>query len=103
LVLQEAVDKNNYDQLISVAGPEGVEWATKLAQKEGIMTGISGGASFAVAMKVAENAAPGSVILCMMPDTAERYMTTPLFDAIDEDMNAEELALSHSTPGFQIE
>ena len=86
-----------------MAGPEGVEWATKLAQKEGIMTGISGGASFAVAMKVAENAAPGSVILCMMPDIAERYMTTPLFDAIDEDMNAEELALSHSTPGFQIE
>jgi len=103
LVLQEAVDKNNYDQLIPVADPEGVEWATKLAQKEGIMTGISGGASFAVAMKVARNAAPGSVILCMMPDTAERYMTTPLFDAIDEDMNAEEVELSHSTPSFQIE
>ncbi len=56
-----------------------------------------------MAMIVAENAAPGSVILCMMPDTVEQYMTTPLFDAIDEDMNAEELALSHSTPGFQIE
>ena len=60
------------------------------------------GASFAVAMKVAENAAPGSVILCMIADSAERYITTPLFDAIEEDMNAEELALSRSTPGFQI-
>jgi len=102
LVLQEVVDKKNYDQLIPVAGSEGLEWATKLAQKEGIMTGISGGASFAVAMKVAENAAPGSVILCMIADSAERYITTPLFDAIEEDMNAEELALSRSTPGFQI-
>ena len=102
LVLQEVVDKKNYDQLIPVAGSEGLEWATKLAQKEGIMTGISGGASFAVAMKVAENAAPGSVILCMIADSAERYITTPLFDAIVEDMNAEELALSRSTPGFQI-
>ena len=77
-VLQEVVDKKNYDQLIPVAGSEGLEWATKLAQKEGIMTGISGGASFAVAMKVAENAAPGSVILCMIADSAERYITTPL-------------------------
>ena len=102
LVLQEVVDKKNYDQLIPVAGSECLKWATKLAQKEGIMTGISGGASLAVAMKVAENAAPGSVILCMIADSAERYITTPLFDAIEEDMNAEELALSRSTPGFQI-
>ena len=102
LVLQEVVDKKNYDQLIPVAGSECLKWATKLAQKEGIMTGISGGASLAVAMKVAENAAPGSMILCMIADSAERYITTPLFDAIEEDMNAEELALSRSTPGFQI-
>ena len=102
LVLQETLDDKNYDELIPIAGGVGVEWAHKLAQKEGIMTGISGGASFAVAMKVAAKAAPGSVILCMMPDTAERYMTTPLFDAIAEDMDAEESALSQSTPGFQL-
>ena len=102
LVLQETLDDKNYDALIPIAGGEGVEWAHKLAQKEGIMTGISGGASFAVAMKVAAKAAPESVILCMMPDTAERYMTTPLFDAIAEDMDAEESALSQSTPGFQL-
>ena len=101
-MLQETLDEKNYDELIPVSGGEGLEWAQKLARKEGIMTGISGGSSFAVAMKVAAKAAPGSVILCMMPDTGERYMTTPLFDAIAEDMDAEESALSRSTPGFQL-
>ena len=102
LVLQEAVDRNSFDELIPVAGSEGIEWAKKLAQNEGIMTGISGGASFAAAMKVAQNAAEGSVILCMMPDAAERYMTTPLFDSIDEEMNAEELEILQSTPSFKM-
>jgi cysteine synthase A len=103
LVLQETLDNKNYDELIPITGGEGLEWAHNLARKEGIMTGISGGSSFAVAMKVAAKAAPGSVILCMMPDTGERYMTTPLFDAIAEDMDAEENALSQSTPGFHLD
>ncbi len=101
-VLQEAVDDRLYDDLIPVAGPEGIGWAQKLAQHEGILTGISGGASFAVAMKIAENAEPGVVILCMLPDTAERYMSTPLFDAIPEEMTEEEVTLSRSTPGYQM-
>ena len=84
------------------AGAEGVKWAKALAQKEGIFTGISGGSTFAVARKIAETAPEGSVILCMLPDTGERYMTTPLFDGIEADMNEEELALSRSTPGFQF-
>jgi cysteine synthase A len=103
LVLQESIDNAYYDDLIPVAGAEGIEWAMKLAQKEGIFTGISGGATFAVALRVAENAAPGSVILCMLPDTGERYMTTPLFEGIVEEMDEEELALSRSTPGYQME
>jgi cysteine synthase A len=102
LVLQEAVDNKLYDELIPVAGPLGIEWSQKLAQKEGICTGISGGASFAVAMQVAEKAPPGSVILCMLPDTGERYMSSPLFEGIEEDMTAEEKALSASTPGYQM-
>lgn len=101
-VLQEAVDDGLYDELIPVAGPDGIAWAQKLAQREGILTGISGGASFAVAMKIAERANPGTVILCMLPDTGERYMSTPLFEAIPADMTDEETALSRSTPGFQI-
>ena len=101
-VLQEAMDTHGYDEVIPIPGPEGIRWAKALAQKEGILTGISGGATFAVARQVAERAPAGSVILCMLPDTGERYLTTPLFEAIEADMDAEELALSRSTPGFQL-
>jgi cysteine synthase A len=101
-VLQEALDKKFYDQLIPIPGPVGIEWSNKLAQKEGIFTGISGGATFAAAMQVAEKAAPGSVILAMLPDTGERYLSSPLFEKIVEDMTPEEKALSLSTPGYQM-
>lgn len=101
-VLQEAVDKQFYDDLVPVAGADGIAWSQKLAQKEGILTGISGGSSFAVAMQIAENAAPGSVILCMLPDTGERYLSSPLFEGIAEEMTEEEIALSKSTPGYQM-
>jgi cysteine synthase A len=66
------------------------------------MTGISGGASFATALKVAEKAAPGSTILCMLPDTCERYLSSPLFGNIEEEMTADEIALSKSTPGYHM-
>ena len=99
---QEAIDQRFYDEVMPIAGAEGVKWAKALAQKEGIFTGISGGATFAVGRLVAEKAPAGSVILCMLPDTGERYITTPLFEGIDADMNEEELALSRSTPGFQF-
>lgn len=102
LVLQEALDKKYYDELIPVAGPLGVQWAQKLAREEGILTGISGGSTFAISMQIAEKAEPGSVILCMLPDTGERYMTTPLFESIQEEMDAEETALSKSTPNYQM-
>ncbi len=102
LVLQEAVDKGYYDDLIPVSGPDGIKAARDLAAKEGIFTGVSGGATFAVSLQIAEAAAPGSVILCMLPDTGERYMTTPLFDGIGEDMDEEEQAISASTPGYQL-
>lgn len=101
-VLQEAIDNNVYHELIPVAGADGIHWAQQLAQKEGLMTGVSGGSTFAVTMELAKSAAPGSVILCMLPDTSERYMTTPLFENIVEEMDADEQALSQSTPGYQI-
>ncbi|CAM5770125.1 cysteine synthase A [Labrys miyagiensis] len=101
-VLQEALDKSLYDELVPIPGSEGVKWARALAQKEGIFVGISAGATFAVARQVAERAPEGSVILCMLPDTGERYMTTPLFEGIEAEMDAEEEALSRSTPGFQF-
>ena len=101
-VLQESIDKKYYDELIPIPGPVGIEWSQKLARKEGIFTGISGGASFAIAMQVAEKAEPGSVILCMLPDTGERYLSSPLFEGIAEEMTEEESALSRSTPGYQM-
>jgi cysteine synthase A len=101
-VLQEAIDKSYYDELIPIAAAEGVKWAKALAQKEGIFCGISSGATFAVAMRIAEKAQPGSVILAMLPDTGERYLTTPLFEGIPEDMDDEERAISRSTPRYQM-
>lgn len=101
-VLQEAIDGKYYDEIAPIAGAEAIEWAKALARKEGIFTGISGGASFGVARQVAERAPAGSVVLCMLPDTGERYLSTPLFETIPADMDEEELALSRSTPGFQL-
>ena len=102
LVLQEAIDNNYYDELIPVTGSDGIGWAKKLATHEGIMTGVSGGSTFAIAMQKAEDAAPDSVILCMLPDTSERYLSSPLFEGIAEDMTEEEQMLSESTPGYQM-
>jgi len=102
LVLQEAIDKSYYDEVIPIAGPEAVKWARALAQKEGIFCGISSGATFGVAMRIAEKAPGGSVILAMLPDTGERYLTTPLFEGIPEDMTDEERTLMRSTPGYQM-
>ncbi|MBB97566.1 MAG: cysteine synthase [Rhodobacteraceae bacterium] len=101
-VLQEAIDNAYYDDLIPVAGADGIHWARQLAAKEGILTGVSGGSTFAVAMKLASEAKPGSVILAMLPDTGERYMSTPLFEEIPEEMDEDETAISLSTPGYQM-
>ena len=101
-VLQEALDKSYYDELLPVAGADGIAWSRRLAAEEGIFTGISGGSTFAVSMKLAETAPEGSVILCMLPDTGERYLSTPLFEGIAEDMTDDEIALSQSTPGYQL-
>ncbi|PCI05264.1 MAG: cysteine synthase A [Hyphomicrobiales bacterium] len=101
-VLQEAIDDNLYDELIPVAGPDGLATARDLARKEGIFTGISAGATVAVALKIAETAKPGTVILAILPDTGERYLSSPLFEGVEEEMNEEEVALSNSTPGFHM-
>lgn len=102
LVLQEAIDQQYFDELIPIAGAEGIEWSRRLAREEGILVGISAGSTFAVARKVAERAEEGAVVLCMLPDTGERYLSSPLFEGIAEGMSEEEEALSKSTPRFQI-
>jgi cysteine synthase A len=101
-VLQEAIDNNYFDERIPVPGAKGIELSRQLAQQEGIFTGISGGSTFAVALQVAEQAAEGATILAMLPDTGERYLSSPLFEGVEEVMTAEEIALSKSTPGYHM-
>ena len=96
LVLQESIDKNYFDMNIPVTGEDGIYWSHQLAANEGIITGISGGSTFAVAMKIAEEAPDGSNILCMLADTAERYLTSILFEKIDSEMNDEENEILNS-------
>tara|TARA_B100000530_G_scaffold8308_1_gene6968 strand:- start:1662 stop:2684 length:1023 start_codon:yes stop_codon:yes gene_type:complete len=96
LVLQESIDNKYYDELIPVSGDDGLYWSHELAKKEGIITGVSGGSTFAIAVEVAKKAKKDSNILCMLPDTAERYMSSVLFDSIDPEMNKEELNLLNS-------
>ncbi len=101
-VLQEAIDNGGYDELLPVAGADGIAWSRRLAAEEGIFTGISGGSTFAIAMNLAKDAPDGSVMLVMLPDTGERYLSTPLFEGIPEDMSDEEMAISLSTPYGQM-
>jgi cysteine synthase A len=77
-----------------------MRWSTELARKEGIFVGVSAGATFAAATKLAEDAPKGSTILCMLPDTGERYLTTPLFADVPVDMTEDELAVLRSTPTY---
>jgi len=82
--IPEVLDRDVYDQLLSVNDDRAIEVARELACKEGIFTGISSGATLATALAVAEEAAEGSVILAMLPDTGERYLSTPLFEGVNE-------------------
>ena len=91
------------DGLEPVTGPESIAMSLRLAREEGLFTGISGGASVAAALKVCAAAPPGSVVLTMLPDTAERYLSTPLFASIEAEMSEEELSISKSTPLCQFE
>ena len=96
LVLQESIDNNYFDELLPVSGDQGIYWANKLAKKEGIITGVSGGSTFAIATEIAKKAPEGSNILCMLPDSAERYMSSILFDHIEEEMNTDETSIYNS-------
>ncbi len=96
----EAVDEHLYDEIVAIAGPDALRLSKELAQKEGIFVGITAGATFAGALQVAEKAPKGSTILAMLPDTGERYLSTPLFADVPTDMTEEELEIFKSTPMF---
>lgn len=95
----DARDMNLISQVVRIQKDEAIRCSKDLATKEGIFVGISSGATFAGALQVAASTPQGSTILCMLPDTGERYLSTPLFADISTDMTAEELEIAHSTPG----
>ncbi|MGE0258672.1 MAG: cysteine synthase A [Alphaproteobacteria bacterium] len=94
----DAVDMKVIHQIIRIPGPDALRCSRELAQKEGIFVGITSGATFAGALAVCAAAPKGSTVLCMLPDTGERYLSTPLFADIPADMTDEELAIARSTP-----
>jgi cysteine synthase len=100
---EDAVAAGYVDEIVPVAGAEALRLSRELAQKEGIFVGTSSGATLAAALEVARRAPPGANIVCMLPDTGERYLTTPLFEHIGEDMTPEELTISRSTPSCRFD
>ena len=88
----EVLDRKAYDELLSITDDEAIATSRKLAAEEGIFVGISAGATVATALKVAETAPQGSVLLAMLPDTGERYFSTSLFADVNEGSDDEWLA-----------
>jgi cysteine synthase A len=100
---QDAIDSHRISQVLRIENAEAMRCSRELAVKEGIFVGITSGASFAGALRVCAEAAKGSTVLCMLPDTGERYLSTPLFADIAVDMTPEELEIARSTPGAQLQ
>jgi len=99
----DAVDMGVIDRVITISNAEALQCARELAAKEGIFVGITSGATFAGALKVCQEATRGANILCMLPDTGERYLSTPLFAEVPSDMTEEEIEISRSTPSALVE
>jgi cysteine synthase A len=92
----DALDMGLVDRVITISGAQAMHWSRQLAQKEGIFVGTSSGATFAAALEVCADASKGATVLCMLPDTGERYLSTPLFGDILAEMNEEEIAIAAS-------
>ena len=98
----DAVDSGAISRIITIAGADAMKCAKALAQQEGIFVGITAGATFAGALEVCKDAPAGSTVLAMLPDTGERYLSTPLFADVGVDMNDDELKISNSTPNHRM-
>jgi cysteine synthase A len=98
----DAVDLKVIHRLIAIPGADAMRCSRELAQKEGIFVGITAGGTFAGALEVCKQAGAGATVLCMLPDTGERYLSTPLFADVPVDMTEEELKISRSTPSSQL-
>ena len=88
----DVLNREVADEILPVTDVESIATARRLAAEEGIFVGISGGATVAAALQVAQKAKPGDVLLAMLPDTGERYFSTPLFEGVNEGSDDEWLA-----------
>jgi cysteine synthase A len=95
---QDALDSGVVSQVLRISNSEAMHCSKELARKEGIFVGVTSGATFAGALRVCAEAPAGSTILCMLPDTGERYLSTGLFADVAIEMTADEVAIAHSTP-----
>jgi cysteine synthase len=100
---EDAVGQGFIDRVVAVNGAESLELARRLATDEGILAGISAGATLAGALEVCRALPEGANVLCMIPDTGERYLSTPLFEDVPAEMTEEEIDLSRSTPGYRFD
>ncbi len=82
--IPSVLNRQCVDEIVPVTDDEAIATARALAIEEGIFCGISAGGTFAAALKVAEQAEKGASILAMLPDTGERYLSTPLFEGVKE-------------------
>jgi cysteine synthase A len=102
-ITELAVKEQLVDRIVPVKGADALRLSRELARREGIFTGITGGATLAGALQLASEAPAGSRILALLPDTGERYQSTPLFADISADMSEEEIGISRSTPGARFD
>jgi cysteine synthase A len=99
----DAMDMKVVSQVLRIPNADAMRCSQELARKEGIFVGISSGATFSAALRIGAEAPKGSTILCMLPDTGERYLSTPLFGDVPVDMTEEELQISRSTPSSWLQ
>ena len=99
---EDAIGTNTVAKIIPIPNAEALRYSRELAQKDGIFVGITAGGTLAGALKVCAEAPNGATVLCMLPDTGERYLSTPLFADIPAEMNEAEIAISRSTPVAQM-
>ena len=97
----DAVAEHLFDEVLPIANADALKMSRELARKEGIFVGITAGGTFAGALQVAARAPQGATILAMLPDTGERYLSTPLFADIPAEMTEEEQAIAQSSPLFR--
>ena len=90
--IPEVLNRDVADRIVTVSDEDAIATARRLAAEEGIFAGISSGATVAAALQVAAGAPAGAVLLAVLPDTGERYFSTPLFEGVNEGSDDDWLA-----------